>query len=216
MCIIKGKGMIIMTSYAPRDPQTDRLLAPGNSVFVIIDYQPTQIQSIESMNRHQLVQNIVATTKLMQAYHVPIILSTVNVATGRNKDTIDDLKTVLGDTPSYDRTTINAWEDQEFNAAVTATHRHNIIIAALWTEACLTFPAIDAMAEGYDVYPVVDAVGGTSLDAHEAALRRVEQAGAHPTSYAQLACELQRDWNRTDTVPAFLEGMFETGKFLEL
>lgn len=208
--------MICMTSYAPRDPKTDRLLAPDNSVFAIIDYQPTQIESIESMNRYQLVQNIVATTKLMQAYNVPIILSTVNVGTGRNKDTISALKKLLGDTPSYDRTTINAWEDKEFNEAITSTNRHNIIIAALWTEACLTFPAIDALAEGYDVYPVVDAVGGTSLTAHEAALRRVEQAGAKPTSYAQLACELQRDWNRTETVPAFLENMGETGKFLIL
>ncbi|MCH5461567.1 isochorismatase family protein [Lactobacillus sp. LC28-10] len=205
-----------MTSYAPRDPKTDRLLAPENCVFAIIDYQPTQIESIESMNRYQLVQNIVATTKLMQAYHVPIILSTVNVGTGRNKDTITALKDLLGDTPSYDRTTINAWEDKEFNEAITSTNRHNIIMAALWTEACLTFPAIDALAEGYDVYPVVDAVGGTSLTAHNAALRRVEQAGAKLTSYAQLACELQRDWNRTETVPAFLENMSETGKFLIL
>lgn len=205
-----------MTSYAPRDPKNDRLLAPGNSVFAIIDYQPTQIQSIESMNRYQLVQNIIATTKLLQDFQVPIILSTVNVGTGRNQDTIAGLKDILGDIPSYDRTTINAWEDKEFNEAITSTNRHNIIMAALWTEACLTFPAIDAIDEGYDVYPVVDAVGGTSLAAHEAALRRIEQAGAHPTSYAQLACELQRDWNRTETVPAFLKNMSDTGKFLRL
>lgn len=205
-----------MTSYAPRDPKTDRLLSPGNTVFALIDYQSTQINSINSMNRHQLVQNIVVTTKLMQAYHIPIILSTVNVGTGRNQDTIAPLKEILGDTPSYDRTTINAWEDREFNEAITATNRHNIIMAALWTEACLTFPALDALAEGYDVYPVVDAIGGTSFGAHQAALQRVAQAGAHPTTFAQLACELQRDWNRTDTVPAFLQSMTEAGKFLRV
>lgn len=205
-----------MTSYAPRDPKTDRLLTPENCVFAIIDYQSTQINSIESMNRYQLVNNIVATAKLLQAFHVPVILSTVNVASGRNQDTIAPLKDVLGDTPSYDRTAINAWEDREFNEAITATNRRNIIMAALWTEACLTFPALDAIAEGYEVYPVVDAVGGTSLAAHEAALRRIEQAGAHPTSFSQLACELQRDWNRTETVPAFLENMTAAGKFLKL
>lgn len=203
-----------MTSFAPRDPKTDRLLAPDNSVFLLIDYQPTQIQSIESMDRHILIDNIVATTKLMKAYRVPIILSTVNVATGRNKDTIPALKEVVGDIPSYDRTSINAWEDQEFNAAVKQTDRHNIIIAGLWTEACLTFPSIDALAEGYDVYPVVDAVGGTSVAAHEAGLRRVEQAGGKLTTFTQLACELQRDWNRTETVPDFVESMMDAGKFL--
>ncbi|KAF1293927.1 hydrolase [Candidatus Enterococcus leclercqii] len=205
-----------MTSYAPRDPQTDELLSPDNSVFVLIDYQPTQINSINSMDRHQLIDSIAAVTSLMKSYGVPIILSTVNVATGRNQDTIPQLKALLTDTASYDRTSINAWEDQEFNAAVKATGRKKIIICALWTEACLTFPTLDALKEGYDVYPVVDAVGGTSVIAHETALRRVEQAGAHLTSFAQLACEFQRDWNRGETVPTFVKAMQDRGIFLKL
>ena len=89
-------------------------------------------------------------------------------------------------------------------------------MAALWTEACLTFPTLDALKEGYEVYPVVDAVGGTSKIAHETALRRVEQAGAQLTSLAQLACEVQRDWNRTDTVPDMVEILTEAGIFLKL
>lgn len=81
-------------------------------------------------------------------------------------------------------------------------------MAALWTEACLTFPSLDAMREGFEVFPVVDAVGGTSVEAHEAGLRRVEHAGAQPTSIPQLLCELQRDWARTRSVPAFVELLF--------
>ncbi|WP_447295706.1 isochorismatase family protein, partial [Acinetobacter baumannii] len=79
--------------------------------------------------------------------------------------------------PTYVRTSINSWEDTEFKEAVKATGRRKLIMTALWTEACLTFPALDALAEGYEVYVVVDAVGGTSVAAHEAALRRIEQAG---------------------------------------
>lgn len=205
-----------MTSLAPRDPQKDELLSPDNSAFLLIDYQPTQIDSINSMDRFQLIQNISAVTKLMQAYKVPIVLSTVNVATGRNKETVPQLKNLLPDQKSYDRTSINAWEDKEFNDAVKALKRPNLIIAALWTEACLTFPTLDAIGEGYNVYPVVDAVGGTSVTAHETALRRVEQAGAHLTTFAQLACEFQRDWDRTDTVPAFVKSLVDTGIFLSL
>ena len=63
---------------------------------------------------------------------------------------------------------------------------------------------LDAMKEGYDVYVVADAVGGTSKAAHEAALRRIEQAGGKLISKTQLYCELQRDWNRQDTVPGFM------------
>lgn len=205
-----------MTSYPKRTVAEEELLSQENSVLVIIDYQPVQVQSIESMNRRELINNIIAVTKLSKIYNVPIILSTVNVATGRNKETIPELKAELDGVTSYDRTSINAWEDKEFNAALKATGRKKIVIAALWTEACLTFPSIDALREGYEVYPIVDAVGGTSVKAHEAALSRVEQAGAQLTSFAQLACEWQRDWSRTETVPQFFKALSDHGEFLEL
>jgi nicotinamidase-related amidase len=107
-----------------------------------------------------------------------------------------------------DRTSINAWEDAEFVAAVRATDRKKLIIAALWTEACLTFPTLDALREGYEVYPVVDAVGGTSVEAHRAALERMVQAGAQPIGWIQLLCELQRDWARTETAGQVAEIAF--------
>ncbi len=81
-------------------------------------------------------------------------------------------------------------------------------MAALWTEVCLVFPALDAMRAGFEVYPVVDAVAGTSGTAHRAGLERIVQAGAKPTSWVQLICELQRDWNRDATVPGFSEILF--------
>ena len=64
-------------------------------------------------------------------------------------------------------------------------------MAALWTEVCLFHPALDALNEGFEVYPVVDCIGGTSLEAHEAGLQRLVQAGAKPTSWVQLICESQ-------------------------
>ena len=91
-------------------------------------------------------------------------------------------------------------EDVEFRAAVEATGRKKLIVTALWTEVCLAFPSLDALRAGYEVYPVVDAVAGTSAEAHRAGLERVVQAGAQPISWVSHACELQRDWARTDTV----------------
>ena len=194
-----------MTSQPIRDPVADHLLTPQNSAFIVIDYQPIQVSSIRSMDQKELVFNIVSTAKAAVNYGLPIIHSTVNVSTGRNKPPIAPLMDVLGDYPTYDRTTINSWEDIEFRRAVEETGRKKLIMTALWTEACLTFPALDALREGYEVYVVTDAVGGTSLTAHEAALRRMEQAGAKLISRPQLYCELQRDWNRTDTVPGFMD-----------
>ena len=139
---------------------------------------------------------------------MPVVLSTVNVKTGANEPTIHQLADVLDGIEALDRTTINAWEDAAFVSAVKATGRKKLLMTALWTEACLTFPTLDALREGYEVYPVVDAVGGTSFEAHRAALERVVQAGAQPTSWVQVLCELQRDWARTETAKQFAEILF--------
>jgi len=197
-----------MASETLRNPHTDQLLTPENSALIIIDYQPVQVSSIRSMPRDELVFNITSVAKAAVNYNLPIIHSTVNVATGRNKPPIQALQQVLGHLPTYDRTSINSWEDTQFKQAVKALGRKKLIMTALWTEACLTFPVLDAIQEGYDVYVPVDAVGGTSLAAHEAALRRMEQAGAKLISRVQMYCELQRDWAREVTVPGFL-GVFE-------
>jgi nicotinamidase-related amidase len=203
-----------MSSLTIRDQANDHLLTPQNAAVLIIDFQPIQVYSINSMNRPELVRNISIVAQLAVSYNMPLVLSTVNVKTGINSETIPQLRQVLKDVPSYDRTTINAWEDKEFNEAVKNTGRKKLIITALWTEVCLAFPALDALKEGYDVYAVVDAIGGTSLIAHETALKRIEQAGAKLVSVAQLACELQRDWNRHDTVNNMVKALTEVGAFL--
>jgi len=200
-----------MASEPIRDPRQDHLLTPQNAALIIIDYQPVQVNSIASMDRQLLVNNIAGTAKAGVAYGLPIIHSTVNVKTGLNQPPIPQLRKVLDKFPTYDRTTINSWEDVDFRKAVQTTGRKKLILAALWTEACLTFPALDALKEGYEVYAVADAVGGTSLTAHEMALRRIEQAGGKMISVPQLFCELQRDWQRKETVPAFMNLFIETG-----
>jgi len=197
-----------MTSETIRNPHTDQLLTPDNSAFIIIDYQPVQVSSIRSMPREELVFNITSVAKAAVNFNLPIIHSTVNVGIGRNKPPIQQLQDVLGHLPTYDRTSINSWEDSEFKQAVKACGRRKLIMTALWTEACLAFPVLDAIQEGYEVYIPVDAVGGTSLAAHDAALRRMERAGAKLISRVQMYCELQRDWAREASIPGFM-GVFE-------
>lgn len=205
-----------MSSNPIRDRSNDHLITPENSALLIIDYQPVQVNSINSMPRNQLVANIVTVAELVRSFDIPIVLSTVNVKTGVNKETIPSLSSVLEGIPSFDRTSINAWEDKEFHEAVKNTGRKKLLMTALWTEACLTFPSLDAILEGYEVYPIVDAVGGTSILAHDTALRRIEQAGAKLISIPQLACELQRDWSRHETAKSMVKALTEVGAFLKL
>jgi nicotinamidase-related amidase len=192
-----------MTSLPIRDPVADHLITPENSALILIDYQPTQFSSVRSMDPALLLENIVTTVKTAKLFGLPIVHSTVNVSSGQNEPTVPELAELLEDSPPIDRTTINSWEDADFVAAVRATGRRKLIFCALWTEACMAFAALDALRERYEVYPVVDAIAGTSVEAHRAALERVTQAGGKPTSWVSLACELQRDWARQETAPEF-------------
>jgi nicotinamidase-related amidase len=194
-----------MTSEAVRDPIADHLITPENSAFLLIDCQPTQISTVRSMDQDLLLKNAVSTVRTVKAYGVPVVHSTVNVASGQQQPTVPELAELVADDEPLDRTTMNSWEDVEFVDAVRATGRRKLILCALWTEICMAFVALDALREGYEVYPVTDAIGGTSPEAHRAGLERTVQAGAQPITWVSLAGELQRDWARLQTVPALIE-----------
>ena len=194
-----------MAGAPVRDPIGDHLLTPQNSALLVIDYQPSQFAGVQSIDRDLLLENIVSTVKTAKAFDLPIVHSTINVASGRGQPTVPELAELLEENPPVDRTTTNAWEDPNFLAAVRATGRRKLILCALWTEICMAFPALDALREGYEIYPVVDAIGGTSEVAHETGVERVVQAGAQPVSWVPLAVELQRDWAREVTVDDVIE-----------
>jgi nicotinamidase-related amidase len=194
-----------MTSEPIRDPTSDFLLTPENCSLVVIDYQPRQMSSIGSMDPKLLLRNIITVARLAKTFGLPIVLSTVNVDLNGLPPTVPELREVLSDSVEIDRSQINAWEDVDFRQAVEATGRNKLILTALWTEVCLTFASLDAIRGGYEVYPVVDAVGGTSPESHRVGLKRIVQAGAQPISWVMLAGELQRDWARLATVPEFMD-----------
>jgi len=194
-----------MASLPVRDPVGDHLLTPENAALLLIDYQPPQFSAVRSIDPGLLLENIVSIVRTANAFGLPIVHSTINVATGRSEGTVPELAALLEEATPRDRTSTNAWEDAEFLEAVRATGRRKLIICALWTEICMAFPALDALREGYDVYPVVDAICGTSDDAHRYGLERVVRAGGQPITWVAIAVELQRDWAREETVADVIE-----------
>ena len=165
-----------MTSAPIRDPLSDHLLTPENAAFLFIDYQPSQLAGVRSMDHELLVKNAISTVRTIKTFGIPVVHSTINVATGRGQPTLPELAGLLEDDKPLDRTTTNSWEDLEFVQAVHATGRRKLILCALWTEICLAFTALDALREGYEVYPLVDAIGGTSPEAHRAGLDQIGRA----------------------------------------
>lgn len=174
------------------------LLNPQNSAVIFIDFQPQMTFGVANIDRQTLFNNVILLAKAARIFKVPTILTTVETKSFSGNMWPQLLDIFPGQEP-IERSSMNSWEDAAFVAAVKATRRKKLVMAALWTEVCLAFPALEALKAGYDVYAVEDASGGTTLTAHNAAMRRVEQAGAVPVTALQVLLEYQRDWAHKET-----------------
>lgn len=174
------------------------LLTPSNCSLAFIDHQPQMFFGIESTNREVLLNNVIGLAKCAKLFKVPTILTTV-AAKSFSGPLVPPLQAVFPEITPIDRTTMNSWEDKNFVSAIENTNRKKILLAALWTEVCLAFPAISAVEAGYEVYAVVDASGATTKEAHDTAIQRLIQVGVIPVTWVQVFCEWQRDWARQET-----------------
>ncbi len=181
-----------------RDPDSDHLLTPQNCAIAFIDYQEGQYATVGSASREEIDLGVVTLAQLARAYEIPTVVTTVAVGMGVNKPTVDEITRELPGITEIDRTGVNSWEDADFRAAIEATGRKKIVMAGLWTEVCLAFPTLDMLLEGYEIYPVIDAVGGVSAVTHQTAIDRMLQAGAQPITSLAFGCELMRNWARSD------------------
>lgn len=203
---------------------SENLITPDNSVFLFVDHQPQMFFGVGNADRQSIINATVGLGKAAKAFNVPTVLTTV-AAKSFSGHLLPTLAEVFPGQEIFDRSTMNAWEDQAVVDAIKATGRTKIILSGLWTEVCLVLPALSALAQGYEVYVVADASGGVSAEAHNLALQRMAAAGAVPVTWVQVLLELQRDWARTETyVPvseivkahggAYGLGMHYAGDFL--
>jgi nicotinamidase-related amidase len=180
------------------------LLTPDNCVVALIDHQPQMLFGVTSIDRQTLINNVVGFSKATKVFDVPTILSTVE-SKSFSGYIWPQLKAQFPDTTPIERSSMNSWDDARFVAAIKASGRKKIVLAGLWTEVCVAFPTIQAIADGYEVYVVEDLCGDLDVRTHDAAMRRVEQAGAKPVTWIQVMLEWQRDWALTETYDAVME-----------
>lgn len=179
----------------------DPLLTPETCALVLIDYQPQMAFAVRSIDGAELNNNATGLAKAAKVFNVPTILTTVATSTFSGP-MFQSLLDVFPDQKPIDRTTMNTWEDENAKAAIIGAGRRRLIFAGLWTEVCIVMPAIQALHEGFEVYVVVDACGGTSQTSHAMAVERMVQAGAKPVTWLQVMLEWQRDWARMGTYEA--------------
>lgn len=166
-----------------------------DAALLLIDYQKEMFDTVRSETPARLIDlNVRLLIKAAKAFGMPVILSTVGVEMGVNHPTRQSILDELPGAKVIDRSSMNAWEDQAFRSAVNDTGRKRLIFGALYTEICLAFPVVDALADGYDVTFAVDAVGGLSQLAHRTAVERLAHAGAVPNTSLAIVTELFRDW----------------------
>ena len=198
-----------MTLSKPVQVGLDAMLTPDNCVLMLIDHQPFQVAAVKNIDVALMINNVVALAKFAKAFDVPTLLT--SVIQDRGGFILKPLTDVFPEQVPIDRTFINTWEDERCVEWVKKSGRKKIVFAALWTEVCLAFPVIHALGDGYEVYFVTDASGGTSVEAHEMGIARMIQAGAVPLTTVVFASELQRDWARLESAGKVAQILLDHG-----
>jgi nicotinamidase-related amidase len=179
-------------------------LTPDNFTLLLVDYQPQMAFAVHTIDGQTLINNAVGLAKSAKLFKVPTILTTV-AEKSFSGPMFPQIQDVFPGEKPIDRTTMNLWEDKNVRKAIDKIGRKKILIAGLWTEICIAFPAIQALEAGYEVYFVEDACGDVSHSAHNMAVQRMIQAGAVPMNWLQVLGELQRDWARSETYHGVLD-----------
>jgi len=186
------------------------LLTPQNCTVLFIDHQPAMTFGVANIDRQLLINNVTGLAKAAKLFQIPVIITAVE-SKSFSGAIWPQLTELFPQIHPIERSSMNSWEDEALVAAVKKTGRKKLVIAALWTEVCLCFPALCALADGYEVYAVEDCSGGTSEAAHRNAMTRMSQCGVVPVTWVQVMLEWQRDWARKTSYNAVMKTVLEHG-----
>ena len=180
-----------------------KLFTAADSAVVFIDHQPQMTFGVANIDREQLRNNVVLLAKVAKEFEVPTVLTAVETESFSGYIWPQLLDVFPGQTV-IERTSMNSWDDPGFRDAIKATGKKNILMTGLWTEVCVTWPTIEMLGAGYNIYVVDDCCGATSPAAHEAALSRMVQAGAIRVTTIAALLEWQRDWKNREHYDALM------------
>ncbi|MCW0218086.1 MAG: hydrolase [Prosthecobacter sp.] len=170
-----------------------KLYTPEDTAVVFIDHQPQMTFGVANIERASLINNVTLLAKVAKEYGIPAVLTAVETESFSGY-IWPQLLDVFPGQAIVERTSMNSWDDAGFRKAIEATGKKNILMTGLWTEVCVTWPTIEMIGAGYNIYVVEDCCGATSPAAHEAALSRMVQAGATRVTTIPALLEWQRDW----------------------
>ena len=168
-------------------------LTPDNAVLAMIDHQTGLMVGVGDEHPTILKNNIMGLCHTAKTAGLPSVI-TASMPEGPNGPVIPKIVETLGGEVIEREGQINAWDSAAFTDAIKATGRKKIIMAGIVTDVCLLFPALSAVAEGYDVYAVIDASGTWNKTVQEVTVQRLVQAGVKVTTWASVLAEIMNDW----------------------
>ncbi|MEN8719675.1 MAG: isochorismate family cysteine hydrolase YcaC [Oceanococcaceae bacterium] len=169
-------------------------LNKDDAAVLLVDHQAGLLSLVRDIDPDKFKNNVLALANAAKYFNLPTILTT-SFESGPNGPLVPELKEIFPAAPYIARPgQINAWDNEEFLAAVKATGKKQLIIAGVVTEVCVAFPTLSALAEGYEVFVVTDASGTFNAMTRDAAWERMQAAGAQLMTWFGAACELHRDW----------------------
>jgi len=184
-------------STAKAQPAKSLLNGPDHTL-ILIDYQSQMAFATRSIDIIDLRNNAALVAKAAAEFKVPTILTTAASKTFSGP-MFSEITDPFPNQPLIDRTTMNAWEDENIVREVNRIGKNRIVFGGLWTSVCIVDPVLTALEQGFEAYVIADASGDMTDEAHERAMQRMIQAGARPMTSVQYLLELQRDWARTST-----------------
>lgn len=185
-------------SRQPSAAAREVLLDPNDTVVLLLDHQTGLFQTVKDVPLRELRANTVVLAKIAELAKAPIIY-TASEPKGTNGPLMEELAAAMPNAKYVARKgEVSAWDNADFVKAVEATGKKTVVMAGVWTSVCVAFPALQAKADGYKVYAVIDASGDVSQMASATTLARMTQAGIIPVTTNVMLCEFQRTWNRPD------------------
>ncbi len=169
-------------------------LNKDDAAVLLVDHQTGLLSLVRDIDPDKFKNNVLALADCAKYFNLPTILTT-SFELGPNGPLVPELKAMFPDSPYIARPgQINAWDNEEFVAAVRSTGKKQLIVAGVVTEVCVSFPVLSALEEGYDVFVIADASGTFNEMTRDAAWSRMIAAGAQMMTWLGADCELHRDW----------------------
>jgi len=166
-------------------------LMPESAVLLLVDHQSGLVAGIRDLAPDEVRHNVVAFARAARILRVPVVLtSTAPLMWG---PTLPELTEALPGVDNIERSVVNAWDEPRVREAVRRTGRQKLLIGGITTHVCLAFPAMAAVADGYDVYALLDASGTWSDLLQRTAIEQMRQVGVTITSGAAAFIEMLHD-----------------------